>query len=99
MTEPVSGPAPLVLSNEFAEVHIRRVVHGLGTRLEIVAPRSGRTTYVDPVVLEGLTALSSDHLTAIVVAGVPGNDDGLQPQPGGTSIGGLPPVVDSDGTR
>jgi hypothetical protein len=30
---------------------------------------------------EGLTALGSDHLTAIVVAGVPGNHDGLQPHP------------------
>jgi hypothetical protein len=45
----------LVVSNEFATVVVRRVHTRNGTRLEIVAPASGRSIRLDALVLESLT--------------------------------------------
>ena len=74
MTTSAESNGPLRLANEFADVFIERKVHGNGQRLEIVSPRTGQSILLDPVILEALTALDIADLTAILVAGVPGND-------------------------
>ncbi len=66
-------PDGLRLSNEFAEVVIRHVHQGNGSRLHIQSPRRGTEAFIDPVVLEALTAIDPDVLSAILVATVPGN--------------------------
>lgn len=75
MTEPTQrwDPDSLRLTNEFAEVIIRPVVRGNGSRLHIQSPRRGTEVFVDPVVLEALTAVDPDVLTSILRATVPGN--------------------------
>ena len=75
MTHPQEGcdPDSLRLINEFAEVIIRPVVRGNGSRLHIQSPRRGTEAFVDPVVLEALTAVDPDVLTSILTATVPGN--------------------------
>lgn len=64
----------LRIANEFAEAVVRRVAHGNGTRLHVVAPRSGAESMIDAVVLEALAAVPAEELTAILVGTVPGND-------------------------
>ena len=61
------------LANEFAEVNIRCVQQGNGSRLHIRSPRRGTEAFVDPVILEALTAVDPDVLTSILAAAVPGN--------------------------
>lgn len=80
MTEqPESSHEPeLRIANEFAEAVVRRVAHGNGTRLHVVAPRSGAECMIDAVVLEALAAVPPDELTAILVGTVPGNDGPTQ---------------------
>lgn len=75
MTHPSEGrdPDSLRLTNEFAEVIICPVVRGNGSRLHITSPRRGTEAFVDPVVLEALTAVDPDVLTSILAAAVPGN--------------------------
>lgn len=63
----------LRLTNEFAEVVVRAAVRGNGSRLHIKSLRRGTEAFVDPVVLEALTAVDSDVLTSILAAAVPGN--------------------------
>ena len=46
---------PLVIANEFAEVHVRKILTRNGTRLLIHAPKSGQWVSVDPLELESLT--------------------------------------------
>jgi hypothetical protein len=43
------------LGNEFAFVRVRKVLTRNGERLEIEAPKTGRTIRLDPVELESLT--------------------------------------------
>ncbi|MBY3793754.1 dihydrodiol dehydrogenase [Rhodococcus fascians] len=74
MTTSAESTERLRLANEFADVYVERKVHGNGQRLEIVSPRTGQSILLDPVILEALTALDLAALTAILVAGVPGND-------------------------
>jgi hypothetical protein len=47
--------APLVVANEFSEVHVSLVQTRNGTRLLIDSPKSGQWTTLDPLELESLT--------------------------------------------
>lgn len=75
MTQPREDSAPddIRLTNEFAEVVIRPAARGNGTRLHIRSPRRGTEVFIDPVVLEALTAVEPDFFTAILAVTVPGN--------------------------
>jgi hypothetical protein len=66
--------ASLHIFNEFADAVVTQVPHGNGTRLRVTAPRAGRESLIDAVVLEALASVSPEHLTAILVSTVPGND-------------------------
>jgi hypothetical protein len=55
----VEGEA-LTLSNEFAEVHVRKVRTRNGLRLEICSPKLGFAVRLCPLQLEALTWQSSD---------------------------------------
>ena len=50
-----SGRAPIEIANEYALVRVREVETGNGRRLEIHAPRLGRTIRLCPLELETLT--------------------------------------------
>jgi hypothetical protein len=65
---------PLTVANEFAEVQVRRVDTRNGSRLLIIAPRSGRWISLDALEVEALTRQNTRTLTAMV-----GNDGPLLP--------------------
>lgn len=46
---------PLLISNEFAEVLVKKVKTGKGVRLEIEAPKKGESIRLDALSLESLT--------------------------------------------
>lgn len=73
MTDPVGpGGAPrqldagVELANEYAVVLVRKVDTGNGVRLEIVAPRLGRSIRLDPVELEALTWQTHQTLSTLL---------------------------------
>jgi len=51
----LDGEEPVVISNEFAVVEVRKVYTRNGERLEIAAPKLGRAIRLDPLELESLT--------------------------------------------
>lgn len=51
----VRADEPMLISNEFALVSIRKVYTRNGERLEIVAPKGGSAIRLDPLELESLT--------------------------------------------
>jgi len=53
--ELLGGDTPVVISNEFAVVNVRKVYTRNGERLEIVAPKLGYAIRLDPLELESLT--------------------------------------------
>ncbi|WP_081282606.1 hypothetical protein [Mycobacterium asiaticum] len=75
MPQPQEDFAPdgIRLTNEFAEVVLRLAARGNGTRLHIQSLRRGTEVFIDPVVLEALTAVDPDVFTSILAATVPGN--------------------------
>jgi hypothetical protein len=71
---------PLTVANEFAEVQVRRVDTRNGSRLLIVAPRSGRWITLDALAVEALTRQNTRTLTAMVGNEGPLLPDERQPQ-------------------
>ncbi len=57
---------PLTVANEFAEVQVRRVDTRNGSRLLIVAPRTGQWISLDALEVEALTRQNTRTLTAMV---------------------------------
>jgi len=51
----LDGEDPVLISNEFAVVRVRKVYTRNGERLEIVAPKLGHVIRLDPLELESLT--------------------------------------------
>ncbi len=51
------------LANEFASVHVRRVLTRNGVRLEIFSPRLGYRIRLDPLALESLTWQTMETFT------------------------------------
>ncbi len=51
--EPVTDV--IVVKNEFAEAHVRKVRTRNGERLEIHSPKLGYTIYLDPLELEAIS--------------------------------------------
>ncbi|OBG38490.1 dihydrodiol dehydrogenase [Mycobacterium alsense] len=62
---------PVTVANEFAEVEVRRIDTRNGSRLEITAPRTGRSISLDALELEALTRQNTRTLAAMV-----GNSEG-----------------------
>lgn len=62
---------PVTVANEFAEVEVRRIDTRNGSRLEISAPRTGRSISLDALELEALTRQNTRTLAAMV-----GNSEG-----------------------
>lgn len=57
---------PIVIANEFSEVHVVRVETRNGSRLMVQAPKSGQWITLDPLELESLTWQSSATFSAMV---------------------------------
>lgn len=57
---------PVVIANEFSATEIRRVETRNGSRLLIVAPRSGQWVTLDALEVEALTWQNSRTLAAMV---------------------------------
>lgn len=57
---------PLLIANEFAEVHVRRVLTRNGVRLEIFSPRTATTIRLDPLELEVLTRQGPEFYSGLL---------------------------------
>jgi hypothetical protein len=57
---------PLTVANEFADVQVRRVDTRNGSRLLIIAPRTGQWISLDALEAEALTRQNTRTLTAMV---------------------------------
>ncbi|MFG1941474.1 hypothetical protein [Nonomuraea sp. NPDC048826] len=57
---------PLVIANEFAEIHVVCVRTRNGTRLLIDSPKTGQWITLDPLELEALTWQNTATLSAMV---------------------------------
>jgi hypothetical protein len=62
---------PITIANEFTEVQVRRVDTRNGSRLQITAPKSGRSISLDALEVEALTRQNTRTLAAMV-----GNSEG-----------------------
>ena len=58
--------ADIEVANEYAVVLVRKVETGNGVRLEIVAPRLGRSIRLCPVELEALTWQSHETFSTLL---------------------------------
>ena len=58
--------APIEIANEYALVRVREVLTGNGRRLEIHAPRLGRTIRLCPLELEALTWQDHDTFSGFL---------------------------------
>jgi hypothetical protein len=58
--------APIVIANEFSEVHISRVETRNGSRLLIASPRSGQWVSLCPLELESLTWQAPATFSAMI---------------------------------
>ena len=67
---------PIRISNEFADIWIRKVYTRNGERLEINAHRRGYRILLDAVELESLTWQTADTFSEFLRASV-GPDDGM----------------------
>ena len=72
----VDGP-DILIANEFAEVRLRKVLTRNGERLEISAPRRGRSILLDAVELESLTWQPKETFSAFLTGSV-GPPDGAR---------------------
>lgn len=69
MAEPEPpDPRPWTLRNEFAAVEVRLDVVANSARLRLTDLRTGRVSYVDPLVLERLCWAGPDVLAALVAS-------------------------------
>lgn len=57
---------PIVVANEFAEVHLAKVNTRNGVRLLIQSPKSGQWVSLDPLELESLTWQNGATFSAMV---------------------------------
>ncbi|MGJ3508175.1 hypothetical protein [Enemella sp. A6] len=57
---------PIVISNEFADVVVRRVKTRNGTRLEIASPRRGARIHLDAVALDCLSYSEPELITSLL---------------------------------
>lgn len=57
---------PMILANEYAQVHVRRVDTHNGVRLEISSPRLGRRIQLCPLELESLTWQTPETFSAFL---------------------------------
>lgn len=57
---------PIVIANEFSEVHISRANTRNGSRLLIESPKSGQWVTLDPLELEALTWQTERTFSAMV---------------------------------
>ena len=60
---------PLLIANEFAEVHVRRVMTRNGMRLEISSPRTATAVRLDPLELEVLTRQEPEFYSDLLEKG------------------------------
>ena len=57
---------PIVIANEFSEIHVVRVETRNGSRLMIESPKSGQWVTLDPLELESLTWQSTATFSAMI---------------------------------
>jgi hypothetical protein len=57
---------PIVIANEFSEIHVQRVETRNGSRLMIESPKSGQWITLDPLELESLTWQNAATFTAMI---------------------------------
>lgn len=57
---------PIVIANEFSEIHVTRIETRNGARLMIKSPRSGQWVTLCPLELEALTWQSTATFSAMV---------------------------------
>lgn len=57
---------PIVIGNEFAEIHVCRVETRNGSRLLIEAPKSGQWVALCPLEMESLTWQNADTFSAMI---------------------------------
>lgn len=70
------GEEPTIhISNEFADIRIRKVYTRNGERLQIEAPRRGYRVLLDAVQLEGLTWQSPETFSRFLRASVGRDED------------------------
>ena len=67
---------PIELANEYAMVRIREVQTGNGARLEISAPRLGRSIRLCPLELESLTWQSHETFSGFLETPFGPEDEG-----------------------
>ncbi|MHA6969439.1 hypothetical protein ACX5K5_17290 (plasmid) [Glutamicibacter bergerei] len=58
--------APIIIANEFSEIHIKRVETRNGSRLMISSPRSGQWVALCPLELESLTWQAPSTFSAMI---------------------------------
>jgi hypothetical protein len=74
--QPAAANGEIRVSNEFADVVIRKVLTRNGERVEISAPRRGLLIELDPVELESITWQTTDTFSRFLESSLgPGRED------------------------